>query len=348
MNELIPATASAQRWRMLLPVLLACVFYLLFSRTPVPGLPESMAEGVLSGREGLERLSLMALGAISLVTVLGFAEILRVLAPSLMTRCEALRFYGAVIGILVVAVTLLQGQGILQAFMAMGYTQDRPLALFVGLACFAGVSLLLYWFEGMIRLPGLDSGIWVLWAIPAFATLFTWLPQAFEMLRLGMPLTDYLLLSAYVLAVIVLVAGACILLTAGSKRPDSLRMLLWPPVLANGLLVYLGPLMMAFLPETYHYDAAAWTIVEVVLLVPLMAGFVAGYCRIFGRDKLAEGKPGLSPAMLAVPVFGVQVFTFAGSKLLNVFGNLPVMADGYMLTVCAAVSFSLLQLFRRA
>lgn len=348
MNELISGTASAQRWRMLFPVLLACVFYLLFSRAPVPGLPEMMAEGVLSGRDGSEHLSLMALGAISLVTVLGFAEILRVLAPSLMARCETARFYGAVIGLLVIAVTVLQGSGILQAFMAMGYTQDRPLALFVGLACFAGVSLLLYWFEGMIRLPGLDSGIWVLLAIPAFATLFSWLPQAFEMLRYGMPLADYLLLSAFVLSVIVLVAGACILLSTGSGRPDSLRMLLWPPMLANMLLMHLGPLVMAFLPAASQQDPVAWTIVEVALLVPLMAAFVSGYCRIYGRSKAADGKPALHPAMLAVPVFAVQVFIFAGSKLLNVFGALPVMVEGYMLTVCVAVMFSLLQLLRRA
>lgn len=348
MSELMPGPASAQRWPVLSSVLFACLLYLLFSRAPFPGLPEIVAEGVLSGSDGSEHLSLMALGAISLVTVLGFAEILRVLAPSLMARCEAARFYGAVIGLLVIAVTVLQGQGILQAFMAMGYTQDRPLALFVGLASFAGVSLLLFWFDGRIRLPGLDSGIWVLLTIPAFATLFNWLPQAFEMLRYGMSLKAYLVLTVYVLAVIMLVAGACLLLTAGSKRPDALRMLLWPPMLANILLMYLVAAIMIFLPASSRYGPAAWTLIEVALLVPLMAAFVFGYCRIYGKGTGADGKPALHPAMLAVPVFAVQVFIFAGSKLLNVFAELPVMVEGYMLTVCAAVMFSLLQLLRRA
>ncbi|WP_430511338.1 hypothetical protein [Pannonibacter phragmitetus] len=307
-----------------------------------------MAEGVLSGREGLERLSLMALGAIPLLTVLGFAEILKILAPSLMARWEKTRIYGPVIGLLVAAVTLTQGQGILQALVAMGYLEDRPAVVFAALACFAGVSLLLFWFEGRIRLPGHNSGVWVLLAIPAFASLFTWLPQVFEMLRYGMPLKDYLLLSAYVLAVIVLVAGACILLRTGSERPDFLRMLLWPPMLANMLVMYLAPLVMVFMPAANQHDPVLWTIAEVVLLVPLMAGFVSGYCRIYGKGAGSDGNPALPIAMLAVPVFAVQVFVFAGSKLLNVFGSLPVMVEGYMMTVCVAVMFSLLQLFRRA
>jgi hypothetical protein len=348
MSELIPGPASSQRWPVLSSVLFACLFYLLFSHAPIPGLPEILAEGILYGREGSERASLMALGAIPLVTVLGLAEILRVLAPSMMGRGEKTRIYGPVIGLLVAAVTLAQAQAILHALMAMGYLEDRPVVVFAGLACFAGVSLLLFWFDGKIRLPGLDSGVWVLLAIPAFATLFTWLPQAFEMLRYGMPLTDYLLLSAYVLAVIVLVAGACILLRTGSGRSDCLRMLLWPPMLANMMMMYLAPLVMAFMPAANQHDPVLWTIAEVVLLVPLMAAFVAGYGRIYRRDAAANGQTLIRPAVLAVPVFAVQVFIFAGSKLLNVFGNLPVMAEGYMMTVCVAVMFSLLQLLRRA
>lgn len=333
---------------MIVYILLAYAVYVLFSRIPLPGLPPFVRDRVLMGDNDVQRMSLIVLGVISIMTVLIYVEILKVLFPSFMAAGEKSRFYGPVIGILVIGMTLLQGDGILQAFMAMGYQDGRQVMIMVGLASFAGVSMLLFWFEGRIRLPGLDSGIWVLLAIPAFATLFSWLPQALAFSRHGLPLGTYTVVAAYVVAVIVLAAGACLLLSAGSRRPDALRMLLWPPVLANGLLVYLGPLVMVFLPETHQYDPAAWTLIEVALLVPLMATFVFGYCRIYGKGTGAEGKPALPPAMLAVPVFAVQVFIFAGSKLLNVFAELPVMVEGYMLTVCAAVMFCLLQLLRRA
>ncbi|MEH0070024.1 hypothetical protein V6L77_06400 [Pannonibacter sp. Pt2-lr] len=81
MSRLVSDDRPGTQVRMLVYILLAYAVYVLFSRIPLPGLAPFVRDRVLTGDNDVQRMSLIALGLIPIMTVLIYAEILKVLFP---------------------------------------------------------------------------------------------------------------------------------------------------------------------------------------------------------------------------------------------------------------------------
>ncbi|MFN3500361.1 MAG: hypothetical protein ACK40A_18365, partial [Pannonibacter indicus] len=82
MSRFVSDDRPGTQVRMIVYILLAYAVYVLFSRIPLPGLPPFVRDRVLMGDNDVQRMSLIVLGVISIMTVLIYVEILKVLFPS--------------------------------------------------------------------------------------------------------------------------------------------------------------------------------------------------------------------------------------------------------------------------
>lgn len=318
-------------------IVLAVAVLAIGARIPIPGL-DLAAASMQFAQGGLERLSIFALGALPLFTVLALAEIVRLLLPRLANR-EG-RTGRLLVGSLVLLLSALQGYGVLVALMAMGLMDETAASLVVGIAGFVGASALLIWLADAIRLPGFDSGIWLLLTIPMLAALPRELASSAEVVRSGVLPAGSLLIpvGAVVIAVGMVVAVNRLLAATGHYRESSddrdggipLAVLLWPPFLANIVTGYVIALPVIAAPDlaSAPWFFAAMSAVSDSVLIPL---FVYGYLRLYPAPRREELRPVLTI------VAAVQVLICVGLDLLNAVTVLPLLPSGGMLIACVTV-----------
>ncbi|MFD2439874.1 hypothetical protein ACFSS8_06880 [Paracoccus kondratievae] len=325
-------------------IALAFVVIAISMRIPIPNLDLVAASAQFAQTGGLERLSLFALGTVSLFSALALAEIVKLVFPQLANRAGNAGWGRLLVGIIMLLFTVLQGYGVLTALMAMGLMEDTAASLVVGIASFAGVSALLLWLADAIRLPSLDSGIWLLLTIPMVAALPREFVLSLELIRTGAIPAWSLLLAAggTVIAVAMVVAVNRLLAGAGPQgatvRGIPLTVLLWPPFLASiatGYLIALPIIAMPDLPASAPWLFAAMVAVSNSVLIPL---FVYGYF----RQQPAARREEIGPIMTVVAV--AQVLICVGFSLLNTVVFLPIVLSGGMLIVCVTVFLALWRL----
>lgn len=266
--------------------------------------------------------------------MLALAEIVRLLLPRLANR-EG-RTGRLLVGSLVLLLSALQGYGVLVALMAMGLMDETAASLVVGIAGFVGASALLIWLADAIRLPGFDSGIWLLLTIPMLAALPRELASSAEVVRSGVLPAGSLLVpvGAVVIAVGMVVAVNRLLAATGRHRESRggipLAVLLWPPFLANIVTGYVIALPVIAVPDlaSTPWFFAAMSAVSDSVLIPL---FVYGYLRLYPAPRREELRPVLTI------VAAVQVLICVGLDLLNAVTVLPLLPSGGMLIACVTV-----------
>ncbi|MGX5722946.1 preprotein translocase subunit SecY [Shinella zoogloeoides] len=325
-------------------IALAFVVIAICMRIPIPNLDLVAASAQFAQAGGLERLSLFALGTVPLFSALALAEIVKLVFPRLASREGNAGWGRLLVGIMVLLFTVLQGYGVLTALIAMGLMEDTAGSLAVGIAGFAGVSALLLWLADAIRLPGLDSGIWLLLAIPMVATLPRELVLSFEMIRSGaVPAWSFWLVAGgAVVAVMMVVLVNRLLVGAGRQGATThgipLTVLLWPPFLASIVTGYLVALPIIAVPDlltSVPWLFAAMAAVSNSVLIPL---FVYGYFRLQPAARREEIRPILTVVAVA------QVLICVGFSLVNAFVFLPIVLNGGMLIVCVTVILALWRL----
>ena len=322
-------------------IALAFVVIALCMRIPILNLDVVAASAQFAQTGGLERLSLFALGTVPLFSALALAEIVKLVFPRLASRAGHAGYGRLLVGVIVLLFTVLQGYGVLTALMAMGLMEDTAASLAVGIAGFAGVSALLLWLADAIRLPGLDSGLWLLLAIPMVAALPRELVLSLEMIRTGaMPAWSFWLAAGgTVIAVAIVVAVNRLLVGAGHDRAAArgipLTVLLWPPFLASiatGYLIALPVIALPDLPASAPWLFAAMAAASKAVLIPL---FVYGYFRQQPAARREEIRPILTVVAMA------QGLICVGFSLVNAFVFLPITLNGGMLIVCVTVILAL-------
>ncbi len=325
-------------------IVLAFLVIAICMRIPIPNLDLVAASAQFAQAGGLERLSLFALGTVPLFSALALAEIVKLVFPRLASREDNAGWGRLLVGIMVLLFTVLQGYGVMTALMAMGLMEDTAGSLAVGIAGFAGVSMLLLWLTDAIRLPGLDSGIWLLLTIPMIAALPREVVLSLEMIRTGaVPAWSFWLAAGgTVIAVAMVVAVNRLLVGTGRDGPTArcipLTVLLWPPFLASiatgymiALPIIAGPDLLASVPWLF----AALAAVSNSILIPL---FVYGY---FQRQPAARREE-IRPILTVVAI--AQVLICVGFSLVNAFVFLPIVLNGGMLIVCVTVILALWRL----
>lgn len=332
--------------RNIVPIVLAVVIIALSSRIPVPGLDLATAgaQSRHTGGESIQRFSIFALGVMPLFTVLAHIEIVKVLFPPL-ARWQArsarnagtVHAIGAVLTLLVTAIT---GYGVVQAFAAMGLMAKDDASMAAGVGSFVAMSLILVALADRIRLPGLESGVWVLLAITALADL----PRSFaadvELTRLGaISGTVWMVAIAFLIAATAMVAVANHLLfkvgpLGVAGEPISLSVLLWPPVLANTVAGYLIAVLVALWHEQLGTFLAGnfATLVVTAILIPL---FAYAYWRILSGPMSDAQRDAFRRAVVVVVL--VQVLISVGFSILSTQAPLSIVLPGAMVIACVTV-----------
>lgn len=299
--------------RMIVLVGAAFLILTLGFRIPAPGLDPDALAGLMS-MGGSSRASIFALGWLPILTVLTWAEILRLACPPL-ARWEVASARGAgVIGLILAGLILLiaamQGRGVIFALAAQGMMDGSDLSTAAALASFLAATALLIWLASAIRIPGLDSGLWVLIAVSAISGLPHAIAMPVELARSGafppwhLPMVA--LVTACVVMMIVFVNMALIGGRSGAAAGVSLSVMLWPPFLANAVAGVVVAVVLPDWPETMFMEMMTVQIALVAILIPV---FVYAYARRDFRDRR-----GARPVLLAVA--GVQILICVGPEIL--------------------------------
>lgn len=344
----LPSTkAPGSAWRTFAPVALAFLVVLLGSRIPSPGLDTAaLAEQLAyASNNAMARFSIFVLGVAPLFAVLAYAEIAKLIFPSIVkwqaaSPDKAYRM-SFIIKSVVLLFTATQGYGIMSALAVMGLADDSVGSMVVGIASFVGASALLIWLADMIRLPGLGSGVWLLLTVPLLGALPGELAESFELVRLGaVPAINWLIPGVFLAVAVAMVVVANEILS-GSDRGRTipvipLAVLLWPPFLAKIVVGYLIAVALSLVPELlsnapWLFDLAA--LAATAIFVPL---FVFAYFRLLCLDQRdAALRSDIRSVLLTVA--GIQVLVCVGIGVLDWVFPLPVLPDGGMLVVFVTV-----------
>lgn len=322
---------------------------LVGSRIPLPGIDAAaLAEQLAySSSSAMARFSIFALGIMPLFTVLAYAEIAKLVFPSL-ARWQAASSDSAfrmsvVIKSVVLFLTAIQGYGILYALATMELVDGSSRVMIAGIASFVGASAVMIWLADMLRLPNLGNGVWLLLAVPLVGTLPREFVTSIEMTRLGAAsVADWLITGiAVVLAIaMIVVANRLLSIKDGEAGPIlSLAVLLWPPFLASTVAGYLIAVPFVLLPELL--SGAPWllNLVALALSATLIPLFVYAYYRLISivRPDIARG----DIRSILMVVAGIQVLVCVGLGILKLTTSFSFIPSGGMLIVCVTVLLAL-------
>jgi preprotein translocase subunit SecY len=340
MADLAMASRNPELLQRLGVTLAAVVLYRIGCWIPLPGIDISTLLGygndLGSFNTNIERISIMALGVVPLLSMLTLVELAMLIAPPF--RAWAQREPNAanldgwiVVGAL--AIAAFQANGVAVALEGIDTLAPSPgLAFRAGIiGAFVAATAFLIWLAAVVTRHGLGSGFLLLLAVPLVIAIpsmlatqaVAWGPAS----ELSIPLTLAFLAAA--------TAG---LVVAGMRRPSLAGngQLLWPALLAYGLAGWLlVPLMFAFAPETFA------ALVETVKIgqparVVLMPALTLAFYFWRARSLAIAGEPQpagdwVTPLILALIV--------ATSEFLLSMLPLPLIFDGrgIIIIVCFAL-----------
>jgi len=294
-----------------------------------------------------ERLSIFSLGVLPLLSVLTLLEVAKLIVPRLEKwqfssedNANRMRMFAIV---LMVGFSAMQGEAIIRALMAAGLTDLSLLARLAGVASYVGSTAVLIWLAGRIRLPGIESGIWLLVALFQLTNPFRSLGSYFELFRTGaVPAVEGLVLITFVLIAIVLIVivNRVIWLSNSESEEDQSffsSALLWTPFVAYllGGFVFVVPffimpeLWSSVTPRFVYLANASLQIIATPLIV------FAYYRRaLVSRPELARKSHVVS---LLVLIAGVQVIICLGMTVLATVISFPIALSSPLLIACVTV-----------
>ncbi|MHC1548780.1 hypothetical protein [Phyllobacterium sp. K27] len=257
-----------------------------------------------------------------------------------------------IVKILILALTAIQGYGIIRALTSMGIVDGSAGVLVAGIASFIGASAVMIWLADIVRLPGMATGVWLLLTIPMLGALPHGVVTLVELTHSGpSSVLEPLIVCISVAAAVAMTVLACNLLSRsnGSGKADlqiSSAVLLWPPFLANITGSYL--IAVFFVLDPTLLSNAAWFmdatfLVVITLLIPL---FVCGYYRLFALDQIDAARRRDIKSILLL-VAGVQVIVCLGIGVLNRILPFPAIPDGGTLIACVVVMLALRNMLER-
>lgn len=352
-DSISPAVIPVSPKRTLALVLAAFSIVVLGSRIPAPGVAMSVLSDWTvdgSGDGMMARLSIFSLGVAPLLLTLAHVELLRLVVPRV-ARWEAASArnafrMGVIVKLVVLAVTGLQGYGVMNALAATGWTEPSAVSTVVGILSFMAASAVLIALADAIRLPGLENGLWALLIAPYIGQLIAWFAALFEATRSGMlPASAWVAPVAFLLCAVAAIAFAFRALTGRADRGRAARalplsILLWPPFLADFAANYafLVPAMLA--SEWAMGSLRAVSAITTALTAAFIPLFVFACHRRFLRDRPGvDGGRGVRPILLAVA--GVQISVCVVSSA-PIWAHLwPALPDGKTIVVLVTVLLAL-------
>ncbi len=320
--------------RRLLITAAALLAYRVGSHIPLPGLePRGLAR---IDANGIEHVSILALGVVPFASALILFELAKVLAPQ-MRRWEQSTSANRItldwmVLILALLVAAAQATGVAMALEGVSGLVDQPGVPF-RLACVGTLvagSAISIWLANQITLRGVGSGVWLLFAAPLLADL----PR--QVSAFGAWQADASLLTGELvigIAFVVVVFAAVTTLVRAESSAATPATCLWSAQLAQALLpLLLLPLMASASPPTLQGYATS-TMMAQAILIGVVALFYARSQRLGGADGPSLNFSILIGATLAA----LTVANFA----------LPVVVERLMprsaqLIILAAVALSIL------
>jgi hypothetical protein len=312
----------------------ALIAYRAGVHIPVPGLEPKVLTQIEAN--GLERVSILALGVVPFITVLVLFELAKVLAPQLrrweQSSSANTRSLNWMVLILAMLAAAAQASGVAIALEGVSGLVADPGIPF-RLACVGTLvagSAITIWLANQITQRGIGSGVWLLFAAPLLAD-FPWRVAA-----LGAWQADASLLASELAiggAFVVVVFAAITVLVRAESAAATSATCLWSAQLAQALLpLLLLPLMAQASPLALEGYATS-TIVAQAILIAIVALFYARSQRLGGAD---------GPSLIFSFVIGA---TLAALTLANL--ALPVIVERLVprsaqLIILAVVAISIL------
>ncbi|WP_343313745.1 hypothetical protein AAIB41_00870 [Brucella sp. BE17] len=335
-------------------LLAQCLFLMLVIalglNIPLAGLnSEFVVEQAQSERSGMHRLSIFALAASPLLSVLLLLELAKLIFPRLETwrisnERNALGLHVLVM-LLVTGVAAMSGYGLVYSFQVANITNISDGYAIAGIASYVGATIAMIWFAGRIRLVEITGALWLLLAIFYLPDFGRELLVLIEYSRMGaISSWQGLLYCALLLAgILVLVAiNRTIELSARNDVTEKsflLSALLWPPFLAAFIASYLVAVPYVFLAELLSIYAPSFIffIFEIIqaVLIPLILLAYYRFIRIYRPDIACQDH--VRPLLLCIA--GIQLALGLGLALAKIFVGFPVALSGNILIVSITVLY---------
>ena len=332
-------------------LILALLIVLLGSRVPLPGFDTAAlaSSTYLFDSSWTARYSVFALGMMPVAIVLAYAELVKLLIPSLAKWQQASAVNASrmrwMIHLLVLVITATQGYSVWLALGAMGLVDGATVPLLIGILSLMAASAVLMWLMGVIRFPESGNGFW--WLVAIFA-LYNFSESWSSLVELWHSKTIPVWLWALLGLMLILGFGLLVAIRKilgrqlGFDHPDSTMawaILLWPPFLASIFARHLIGLFTGLLPgfqmvladHPWLWDAIPLTFT--LLLIPLFA-----YAYLKQALKTPQTLKSNKPVCQAfLKVIGVQLVISLGFFLLNPFLYISVFDGATFMVMAMAV-----------
>jgi SecY len=318
----------------------ALVAYRLGMHIPLPGFSAKALQQVNGAT--LERISILALGITPFVTILIFAELLKVIAPGVRRweQAEAhnrIKLNRIVIGLSLLAAAA-QASGLALALEDVTHLVDEPGTSF-RLTCIAtlvGGTAVVIWLADLITRHGLGSGTWLLLVAPWLADV---LPRAAALAawQHDASLIALELLVGCTLTALVLAATTAVV-HAGASTLQSATTCLWSVLLAATAWPWLV-LVIGLVASGGNINATgSWMSPANPFLLLALAGLVALFAHLYIRSQRIAGTAlqlGLPPAVFAGTLAAIK---FADMVLATQLAGLVPLAAHLILVAVVALS----------
>ncbi|HWT63039.1 MAG TPA: hypothetical protein VN150_10700 [Ochrobactrum sp.] len=237
------------------------------------------------------QLSIIALGISPFFTVLQLVEIVKLIFPRLdkwqLSRDDNAYRMNVAVNVLVILVTAIQGYGVISALTAVGSVDVSASTMFVGILTYVAMSVVIIWLANLNRLPGIESGIWVLAALYGLMALPTKLTDFLAAIQAGsiQRIEGLAFVVVMVIAILLIGVGNRLILAVNSAGNTSSivfsSILLWPPFVVNALVAFLLGILFLALPET-KLDVSNYLIIARVIVLPILIPLIVyAYYRRF-------------------------------------------------------------------
>jgi hypothetical protein len=329
----------------------ALALYRLGCQIPLPGLDSDILNYLRAEPRGLGPVSIFRLGVTPIFTVMVLVEIAKSVCRPLARfeargEAQALRL-NRVIQVAALAVAALQGYGVARGIEGRGGFTEGPASTFEWetVSTFVAATALLGWLAGRMTVRGVRAGFWILLLAPYLARLPAQALASLELVRIrvidpsALWITGGLIVLA--MALIVLLAKAC--LPAMGGRPARVEPFLdvWPPLLALSVAGAVNATLAAILrTPTRQAPLAVGEPLHVLLVAALIAGFA-----------LLRASAPHGPGAMRRPVWLMalaQIAISCGGEWLPRVLRLPFAIDGAWIIVYVATALAAMAPFLSA
>lgn len=323
--------------QMIMTFALIGIVYALGLHLPLPGIDLGAYAGLSYSADSgmLSRISILALGLAPLYAALGLAEIARLIAfPWLKQQDQKDRntiLGAAIVVVIALAVAAVQAYAVSDGLGATPLIDDNVGNFtMLTIASLVGATAFTIFLSDRIRIAGLRDGFWPLYSIPILLSLPNNVIASVEMTRNGaVPSTQWLIVATYlVLSVAAVVVTAFLWRSAchetgaiAEKAVEPREILIWPPVLAITIAVYILGFIAVIAPNLIA--AAQGLPLQIIVLT--MASILIPLI-VFAYIRRLEVKNGPNIRLIAIAsiIALMQILLVVSGALVSAFIQLPV------------------------